>query len=144
MNLEEALKPAKHFEALITKSLERGYLSPLCGEEYDDYVNPIPWQTMRSVARHAFKAMKRPFIIIYGRPVGGVSVTVPKRRYTAPIINHLLLVARQAFDAPVRVWYGATVWHFVIRDKDIAEHFLNVHLKTPEVRKAMRLPAEVA
>ena len=149
MNLEEALKPAKHFEALLRQTLERGYWSSeLENDATEKYWNPIPYQSIRSVARDMMRKMKRPFIIVHGKPEQGVTVIVPKRKYCAPIINHLHLVAPDNFKAdytaPVRAWHGFTYWHFQINDRQIAEHFINVHLKTPEVRKAMRLPVEVA
>lgn len=143
MDLEEALKPAKHFEALIKQALERGYWHPLL-ESDQTYWNPIPFQSMRSIAREVFKQMKRPFVRLYGLPENHLTVVVPKRKYLAPIINHLHLVAGELHQAPVVAWHGETYWHFQINDREIATHFVNVHLKTPEVRRAMRLPAEVA
>lgn len=143
MNLDDIYKSARHFEALIKQAVDRGYWHPMLESE-PRYYNPIPWQSMRSIVRGVFRSMKRPFVQVYGSVEAGLTITLPKRKYTAPIINHLHLVAGDNFTASVRAWHGETYWHFNITDREIATHFLNVHLKTPEVRKAMRLPVEVA
>ena len=140
MDLDEVIKPAKDLEATLLRMVERGYYEYRAIEP--GYWNPIPYQTIRSIARDTARKLKRPFVQVW-QGNNGMRIRVPKRKYTAPIINILQLAAKDDNRAPISsYWHGVTYWEFNIRDPEITAGFLE-HLRSPEARKAMRLPAEV-
>jgi hypothetical protein len=134
-------------ESLIeTLTLKGYYMEP---EEH----KIVPYGTLSKVMRQCARDMKRPYVHIRreysykngGYSMSGMSITMPKLKYLAPITNVLMLAAKETdyMRDPIHTRYYTSLWYFRFNNLDLFFDFLEQLHTRPEFRKALRLPDEV-
>lgn len=150
-----SLNTAKRVLEEVTNTLiHKGYYAP------PDYTNVpcgqilIPEPTLRKFARLTAKELKRPFVQVkwehrWRSQVLGAQkcliVEAPKRLYTAPLINPLMLVASTDPGSGIYWWKNCkSLWYFAIFDLDFANQYLSYFDTRDEFRAALKLPPKVS
>jgi hypothetical protein len=152
--------PLRHF-------IETGFWNPRVVEGWNE--SDIGDSLVRSACRKVAKELKRPFIQCYSSFVSYESydtgetsqngyavynrrplpeprfeagyVEMPKRKHLAPLVAPLLLAAGGKVTLRDAVWdrTSATLWAFLIRDREFWDSYYDFVLNDPECRRARRL-----
>lgn len=151
-----SLNTAKRVLDEVTNTLiHKGYYMP---PDYTDVPCGqilIPEPTLRKFARLTAKELKRPFVQVKwetrwrGNHDGlyhrCLVVEAPKRKYTTPLINPLMLVASP--DPSADIWWSQgkkSLWYFQIFDLEFANQYLSYFDTREEFRIALKLPPKVS
>jgi len=109
----------------------------------------VPWKpciippcSINRTMRQCAKDMGRPFVKISNNRNFAL-MTIPKRKYLAPIANLLLLAASDTTGRAVVDRSEETNWRFLFNDMELFKSFLEQLHTRPELRKALKLPEEV-